>query len=179
MYAPSSTIINQNRGKNKTVPPQIVLHSARARMPQPHKQLANVFSVSLISRKTVGDDEVGKITVFETQFSVEVPSDLTFQIIASPSLVSHGYMLSCGVAFVQSREPVTVQLYKFKDGPDLELPYEGLYLLPLRLDSVYLRRVDQKKKANAPFSFGDSQTANFPFSSSSQDYIQSERNTLT
>ena len=174
MYAPSSTVIKTNGRKKNHVSPQIVLHNARARMPLPTKHVANGFSVSLVSRKTVGDDEVGKITVFETQFSMEVPSDLTLQIIASPSLVSHGYMLSCGVAFVQSRVPVTVQLYKFRDGPDLELPYEGLYLLPLRLDPVFIRRVDQKKKnADTPFSFEDS------YSSSSKDYIQSERNTLT
>lgn len=69
---------------------------------------------------------------------------------ASPALIAHGYMLSSGVMTVPNKQTFTVQLYKFREGPDLELPYEGIYLTALQAPSIFYQRSTIPKKIFSP-----------------------------
>ena len=147
MYTSSNPTIGQKRSINYCQPINIILNKVRSRLPSKVPSIPQIHSVSLIGRKGVDEDEVGKITVFELGLSINIPKCLTLQMISTPTLISHGYMLANGISFVQSNTPLTVQLYKFREGPDLELPYEGIYLVPQRINSVRYNRVEISQPA--------------------------------
>ena len=143
MYKSSSSTIGQTRSTNVYQPINIVLNKGTSRLPSKVPTISQIHSLSLIGRKGADEDEVGKITVFDLGLSINVPKHLTLQMIAIPNLISHGYMLANGISFVPSNTPLTVQLYKFREGPDLELPYDGIYLIPQRINSVYYNRIER------------------------------------
>ena len=146
MYQPTSSVVGRTHSHSKRQQPKIILTHGRARMPSKVRGLPHIYSLSLISRKNVSEDEVGKVTVFEVGITFDLPRDLSFQIMANPALIAHGYLLPTGITFIRSKTPLVVQLYKFREGPDLELPYEGIYLIPHRLDSVIFERVETSQR---------------------------------
>jgi hypothetical protein len=173
MYKPSQRIITIKRSE---IPSSIkvVLTSGGARLPLKVKHLPNSQSLTLIKRKGVEEDEVGKVTTFEVGLYFISPSNILLQMIASPSLISHGYMLSSGVMAVPNKQTFTIQLYKFREGPDLELPYDGIYLTALQSPPIFYKRSIPKKIFN-PSNF------NIPseFSSSSTEFESLDINTLS
>ena len=143
MYRSSVSTITQKPAVSHLYRPlNVVLNNGKSRLPAQVPNIPHIYSLSFIERKEVDEDEVGKITTFDTGISIEIPPHLNLQVIATPNLISHGYMLANGIAFVQSNTPLTVQLYKFREGPDLDLPYNGIYLMSQRINSVRYSRFD-------------------------------------
>ena len=174
MYTPTSSTIRRNcRKPFSNQPVKIILNKGRARMPTPIQSISHINSLALISRKGVSEDEVGKVTTFELGITIDVPHDLTLQLIATPSLIAHGYMLPNGIIFVQSKVPLTVQLYKFREAPDLELPYDGLYLIPHRLNSFLMKRVEkpQPRRTAEAFDFDQEVPSSSIFNDQQQENI--------
>ena len=173
MYKPSNTTIVK-----KTLPLssilQVVLTKGGAQLPRKVPNFSQVQSLALLKRKGVEEDEVGKVTTFELGISIHIPNHIFLQMIASPSLISHGYMIASGIILVPSRKPLTVQLYKFREGPDLELPYEGIYLVPHKSNPIlYKQGVRPTIKTNELVPNFN----NFP--SSHTEFDQEEINTLS
>ena len=139
MYKPSNTTIIKKPPRVSSIL-QVVLTKGGAKLPRKIPNFSQVQSAALLKRKGVEEDEVGKVTTFDLGISISVPSHIFIQIIASPSLISHGYMIASGIALVVSGKPLTVQLFKFREGPDLELPYEGIYLVPHKSNPVLYRQ---------------------------------------
>ena len=173
MYKPSQRIITIERSE---IPSSIkvVLTSGGARLPLKVKHLPNTQSLTLIKRKGVEEDEVSKVTIFEVGLYFDIPSNIHLQMVASPSLISHGYMLSSGIMTIPNKQSFTIQLYKFREGPDLELPYDGIYLTALQSPPIFYKRSIPKKIFN-PSNF------NIPseFSSSSTEFESLDINTLS
>ena len=173
MYKPTnSTIVKKPHSLSSTL--SVILTKGGAKLPKKVSNFSHVQSGVLLTRKGVEEDEVGKVTTFELGLSIHIPRHIFLQIIASPSLISHGYMLASGIVLVPSRKPLTVQLFKFREGPDLELPYEGIYLLPQKAYPVLYRRGSQQI---AP----QMKTLEFAqeFNVSSSHFDQEEINTLS
>ena len=148
MYKSTSASLgtwNKNTGYQ---PIKVILNKSRARMPISAPNLANINLLSLGARKGLGEDEVGKITTFEVGITIQPPKGVILHLVGTQALVSHGYMIPNGIAFVQPNTPLTVQLYKFREGPDLELPYEGSYLISQRLNSFIFKRIEKPRSEN-------------------------------
>ena len=181
MYAPTNSTIRNitpvKKPKSSLV--KIIQNKGGARMPIPVDNLPSIHTLSLLSRKGVDEDEVGKVTVFDIGLTIHAPKDLNLQIVATPSLISHGYMLPNGITFVQSKIPLTIQLYKFREGPDLELPYDGLYLSSPTLNNPYYRRSEKLKPRRVEsFEFEQEQVAASSVNDF-QDFPPQNLNTLT
>ncbi len=175
MYKPSNSTIGK-----KTLSPssilQVILTKGGAKLPKNVPNFPQVHSLVLLKRKGVEEDEVGKVTTFELGISISVPTHIFLQIIASPSLISHGYMVASGIMLVPSRKPLTVQLFKFREGPDLELPYEGVYLVPHKSNPLlYKRGLQQTPSMIKTNEF----TPEFNLPSSHTKFDQEEINTLS
>ena len=172
MYKPTNTTISKKSLPLSSIL-QIVLTKGGATLPKKIPNFPQVHSLALLKRKGVEEDEVGKVTTFELGISISVPSHIFIQMIASPSLISHGYMIASGISLVVSGKPLTVQLFKFREGPDLELPYEGIYLVPHKSNPVLYRRgISPTIKINELTSY-------FNLPSSHTEFNQEEMNTLS
>jgi len=156
---------------------KVVLTSGGAKLPSRIKNFSNTQSLTLVKRKEVEEDEVGKVTLFELGLYFDIPSHILLQMVASPSLISHGYMLSSGIMPVPNKKTFTVQLYKFREGPDLVLPYEGIYLIASQSPSIFYQRSIPKKSFNSATNFNV--TSEFELSSSSSEFGAQEINTLS
>ena len=175
MYKPSPRTITIKRPEIPSTI-NVVLISGGARLPLNVTHLPNTQSLTLIKRKGVEEDEVGKVTTFEVGLYFISPSNILLQMIASPSLISHGYMLSSGVMAVPNKQTFTIQLYKFREGPDLELPYAGIYLTALQSPPIWYKRSIPKKIFNPSSNF----TLPSEFSSTSSTEFESQDiNTLS
>lgn len=102
---------------------------------QPFKQRQSDVSleltlVSRVDNRT--EDNVGEVNLFDTGLSAVIPLGTYLEIIASPQLYKAGYMLAHGSHIIQpeDRNNIVVPLYKFKDGPDLELPFRAAQIVP-------------------------------------------------
>ena len=159
MYKSSKRIISVTHPEVSSVV-KVFLTSGGAKLPGKIKNFPNTQSLTLVKRKGVEEDEVGKVTTFEVGLYFAIPPHIQLQMIASPALISHGYMLSSGVMPVPNKRSFTVQLYKFREGPDLELPYEGVYLTALQSPPVFYQRSAPEKPVRAsPFSSMQSENA--------------------
>lgn len=110
-----------------------------------------MYKMLLLSREEVEEDEVNRVTTFDTGVSLSVPPDSVAVISAAPTLLSHGYMLANGIQLVIARGSIKVSLYKFREGPDLELPYEGIQVLVIPSPPVVFHKKVTRKVAE-PFS---------------------------
>jgi len=140
MYKVTDIYAQGRNKKTPSIPIKIILSKGRSKLPNQIQNLPGIKALSLISRKGVEEDEIGKVTLFEVGLSFNIPANIILQMISSPSLISHGYMIASGIAIVPSRKFFTVQLYKFREGPDLELPYEGVYLVPFEVPRILYNR---------------------------------------
>ena len=176
MYKPSKRTISITHPEVSSVV-KVILTSGGAKLPRKIKHFPNTQSLTLVKRKGVEEDEVRKVTIFEVGLYFVTPPHIQLQMIASPGLISHGYMLSSGVMTVPNKQSFTVQLYKFKEGPDLELPYEGIYLSALQSPSIFYQRSAPEKPArSSPFSTMTSENAS---SHAFPEFDSQDINTLT
>jgi len=147
MYRSSQRAINMtDSSRQQSLSIKVVLTSGGAKAPTRVKNFPYTQSLTLIKRKGVEEDEVGKVTTFEVGLYFISPPNVLLQMVASPSLIAHGYMLSSGVMTVPNKQSFTIQLYKFREGPDLQLPYEGIYITSLQAPSVFYQRTLPPKK---------------------------------
>ena len=175
MYKPSRRTITITQPEPSLVI-KVILTSGGAKLPRKVKNAPNTQTLSLIKRKGVEEDEVGKVTVFEVGLYFITPPRIQLQLIASPSLIAHGYMVSSGVMAVPDKKTFTIQLFKFREGPDLELPYEGIYLTALQSPSIYYQRsLPIKKPIPSTFNI----TPEMDSSHSFDDFNQQDINTLS
>ena len=175
MYKPSKRTMVQ-KPLELSLPIKVVLTSGGSKLPSRIKQLPNTQALTLIKRKGVEEDEVGKVTTFEVGLYFITPPRVQLQLIASPSLIAHGYMVSSGVMAVPDKKTFTIQLFKFREGPDLELPYEGIYLTALQSPSIYYQRsLPIKKPIPSTFNI----TPEMDSSHSFDDFNQQDINTLS
>ena len=150
MYRTSKRAINTTSSR-QPLAVKVVLTSGGAKLPNRIKNFPYTQSLTLIKRKGVEEDEVSKVTTFEVGLYFISPPNVLLQMVASPSLIAHGYMLSSGVMTVPNKQSFTIQLYKFREGPDLELPYEGIYITSLQTPSIfYQRTLSPPKKHTSP-----------------------------
>ena len=126
---------------------RVHLHKGGAVCPQTDPRSDGNSKILLLARTHVQEDEVNKITVFETGRSLDVPASVVVQLSASSALLAHGYMLAHGVQIVSSQGPIAVPLYKFREGPDLELPYDGIQLVVYSKPALVFQRKNFQKKA--------------------------------
>ena len=89
MYKPTnSTIVKKPHSLSSTL--SVILTKGGAKLPKKVSNFSHVQSGVLLTRKGVEEDEVGKVTTFELGLSIHIPRHIFLQIIASPSLISHG-----------------------------------------------------------------------------------------
>lgn len=98
-------------------------------MPPAWDAASGTFRMCLLKREAADEDEVNRVTCFDTGLSLSVPEGRVVVVTGTSSLLAHGYMLASGVQLCTGRGPLTLSLYKFREGPDLELPYECLQAL--------------------------------------------------
>lgn len=85
-------------------------------------------SITLIGRhNNRADDVVHDVNTFTTGLVFTVPSDGYLLVTAHPSLLSLGYMMPAPlIVDASNTDELVIPLYKFKDGEDLELPFEAV-----------------------------------------------------
>ena len=177
MYRSAKRIINTDH-LHPPLAIKVILTSGGSKLPNRIKNFPHTQSLTLIKRKGVEEDEVGKVTTFELGVYFIIPPNVLLQIVASPSLIAHGYMISSGVMTVPNKQPFTVQLYKFREGPDLVLPYEGIHITSMQSPSVFYQRSLSSKKPHTSTSF-DTITSEFDSSSSFSDFDSQDINHLS
>lgn len=104
-----------------------------AEEPFKEKQSEVSLSLTVIGRtENRTEDVVGEVSLFETGLQCIVPAGTYLEILAAPNLYKAGYMLAHGTHIIQpeDRGNILVPLYKYKDGPDLDLPFRAAVLLP-------------------------------------------------
>ena len=107
---------------------KVVTTSGQAAIPS-RAHLTDVgHDLLLIERLHVDQDEVGKVTYFDTGVILTPSAGYYIQIVARSSLMKHGYMLANGVGIIDPGYTGTIQvgLYKFEDKKDLELPFSAV-----------------------------------------------------
>lgn len=109
--------------------------------------------LTLIGRKdNRADDVLHDVNYFNTGLVFTLPQDTYILITANPALFSMGYMMPSPMIIDSScSDEIMVPLYKFKDGEDLELPYDAVqftfckhYQNYLSLESTNPRGVDNR-----------------------------------
>lgn len=88
--------------------------------------------IVLIGRKDGRvDDRMGDVNLFNTGIAIIPPRGYHIEIIARSSLQNDGYMLANNVGVIDPnyRGEIIVALYKFRDGPDLELPSRSVQMV--------------------------------------------------
>jgi len=72
------------------------------------------------------EDEVGEINNFDTGLCTKLSTGSYIEIVPHPQLINHGYMIP-GPVIIDSAHTgnLTVPLYKFREGDDIELPFRG------------------------------------------------------
>jgi hypothetical protein len=74
----------------------------------------------------VNGDLTGEMNTFLTGFSIIPPPGFHFEIVAHPELTMSGYAMFDHKTIYSSASPsqeITLNLYKFRDGDDLQLPH--------------------------------------------------------
>lgn len=113
--------------------------SASADIPTRERPLDATFRLTLISRsKERDEDYTGDINEFDTGLCCQPPHGYHFEVVAEPSLYSSGYMTMTKVLDPQDQSPLTIQLYKFRDGEDLDLPIHGARLVLRKTEYPHL-----------------------------------------
>ena len=131
----------------------VITRAAGAECPTEDINFPGTWKILILSRKGVDEDEVGKVTQFETGITLEFDGDIAVQASATNSLLKHGYMLANGLQRINSKTPLFISLYKFRDGPDLDLPYEAIILTIIpRPEVLFQKKMHSLKK---PSSFED------------------------
>jgi len=102
---------------------------------QPFKQRSSDVSLELTLVNRVDnrtEDNVGEVNLFDTGISAIIPLGTYLEIVAGPQLYKAGYMLAHGTHIIQPEDSnnIVVPLFKFKDGPDIELPFRAAQLVP-------------------------------------------------
>lgn len=94
------------------------------------------FSVTLIDRTEMRTDDITHdINEFSTGLLCLPPPGFYFEVTAERDLYKSGYMLPNSFQ-VDPGQELVVPLFKFKDVPDIELPFTGISLtLRKRYDS--------------------------------------------
>lgn len=106
---------------------------------KPSDVTLELTAITRVDNRT--EDNVGEVNLFDTGLQAIIPAGTYLEIVANPSLYKQGYMLAHGTHIIQpeDRSNIVIPLYKFKDGPDIELPFRVAQLLP---HSAHYTRVD-------------------------------------
>ena len=113
----------------KLVPPEIIhVQRLSPEAESPHKEYFSLYDITLVARKDGRiEDDMGEINYFETDLIVTPANKNIFLEIQSHSqILPMGYiMLQPMFIFHGDTQRLVIPLYKFKEGPDLELPLVG------------------------------------------------------
>jgi len=92
------------------------------------------------------EDMVGEVNMFSTGLIVRPPKHAHMEVFPHPNLYKAGYMLVGPLIVSESEEELTLPLYKYKDGNDLDLPYVAA--IAVLRDTEYCAVGEGGKKAN-------------------------------
>lgn len=119
----STTHINGKILVQKTIP--------SAEFPFRERVESPIYNLTLVNRTdNREEDEIGHFNDFGLGLKVCPPPNHFIEIIASPSLHKHGYVLYHPVIIDANYQgEVKVPLYKLEDSEDLQLPFDGLRMI--------------------------------------------------
>lgn len=102
------------------------------------------YELTLVGR-TDGrnEDNTGDVNYFNTGLRLCPPRGYYLEFLPTPTLEKHGYMLPCSTKIVNpnDRGELTVGLYKFKEGDDIELPFRAIQLILRKAEYCRLSQV--------------------------------------
>lgn len=90
------------------------------------------YTIALQTRtENRAEDDAHAVNLFGTGLSIVPPPKHYFQMIASPTLYKHGYMLAPGCDIIPSNfsGELMVPLYKFNEGEDIQLPFDAVRIV--------------------------------------------------
>ena len=76
------------------------------------------------------EDDVGLINEFGVGLTLMPPKGYYYELYGHPSLLKHGYSFEGPFIVDRTTGNFVVSLLKFKDGEDLELPFEAILMVP-------------------------------------------------
>jgi len=84
------------------------------------------------------DDTVGAINEYGVGLAITPPKGYYFQLFGMATLANHGYIFVGPNVIDATTGPFVIQLYKFRDGEDLELPFEAVMMVPQPFFPIHL-----------------------------------------
>ena len=92
---------------------------------------SSIYNLTLVTRiDNREEDEIGHFNEFGIGLKICPPENHFIEIVASPMLHKHGYVLYHPVIINANYQgEVKVPLYKLEDNDDLQLPFDGLRMI--------------------------------------------------
>lgn len=115
-------------------------------IPEPIKRLESDAGWELCLISKTGnriDDETNAVNLYDTGIRCAPPPGFYLEVVATQDLYKHGYCLPSGGVQYQPEEweEIVVPLVKMNDGPDLEVPFNGVRIIPKRVEHCHLVKV--------------------------------------
>ena len=150
VYGPSSSLAD-NKASRSYVPTvfqkfPVRWQALRPGIPEPIKRLESDagWEICLVGRTGNRlDDEVNAVNLYDTGIRCAPPPGFYLELIATQELYKHGYCLPSGGVHYQPEdwEEIVVPLVKMSDGDDIETPFNGIRIVPKRVEYCHLIKV--------------------------------------
>lgn len=112
------------------------------------------------------DDDVGRVNTFRTGVQLRARKGHLIIITARESLSKHGYTLASTIFVGQNdAREVLVHLIKFREGPDIELPFRAVQMRVIPYPAQHLYKSQSQIVATRQTEMVDSATPNSNLSS--------------
>jgi len=115
-----------------------------AELPVKVRQSDIGYDLTLISRSdNRAEDNVHEVNMFSTGLAVTPPPGYYFELMVRSSLHRNGYMLATGTSIIDPEYTgeLLVPLYKFKQSPDLDLPFRAVQLVLKKAEYAHIASV--------------------------------------
>jgi len=113
------------------VPANVAKIHASAELPRKDDPESVYHVLTLCERMgNRAEDDVGLINEFGIGLTILPPKGYYFEMYGLPTLLKHGYSFEGPYIIDRTTGPLVISLLKFKDGDDLELPFEAVMLVP-------------------------------------------------
>ena len=111
----------------------------------PYKEEGNessaTYNITLISRSDGRtEDEINDVNEFETGIVLVPPPGYHIEIVGKNNLYKTGYELVGGTMIIdpETRNALVVPLKKFKEGQDLEMPYQAVQMVIRKTEHAHI-----------------------------------------
>jgi hypothetical protein len=133
-------LVDYSRVKYGVHPIRIEKLNPAAQLPHKENHTDSGFPLTLIGRaENRAEDTVGDVNVFEVGLKIAPPPGYGLEIVATSTLWKHGYTIPSSPIIIDPEDhtPIQVPLFKFKEGPDLELPYPAVILMVRKVEYIH------------------------------------------